>query len=441
MRAQLCAGMLAEWRHWWNTRSGMEKAAVVWMAFITVYCVTAMWLHGRAVRLGTPLPMQLSPQPKGAAAAAAAEGGMCVAKPASPARAVVPPVAPLRAQAKIALLVLFYGRKEYLKKTMEGLLRLVPADNFAIIMSQDGDEPGMAEFVQREYVEPGLAVHVRLKRTVRHKGQFASYKHIADHYRFALWQVFDVLKFDTAVILEDDMIVAPDFFDYFAAMAPLLHADETLLCVSAWNDNGMRGLVDPKDKREASELRRTSVFPGLGWMLTRSLWDQELRDKWPSGFWDDWLREPAQTRGRECIFPTVSRTHTIGERGASAGQFFSDYLERIELSKVAVNWEKVSLAGLKRDVYRAALHEQVNKAETVGRDQLDSEFESTKKDLRIFYHDADEYKAIADSLQLMNDLKAGLPRSSFEGIVRVLTPKRAALFIVPGSFVKNNTKA
>ena len=32
--------------------------------------------------------------------------------------------------------------------------------------------------------------------------------------------------------------VAPDFFEYFEAMAPLLYRDPTLLTVSAYNDNG-----------------------------------------------------------------------------------------------------------------------------------------------------------------------------------------------------------
>lgn len=31
---------------------------------------------------------------------------------------------------------------------------------------------------------------------------------------------------------------APDFFEYFSATAPLLDSDETLMAVSAWNDNG-----------------------------------------------------------------------------------------------------------------------------------------------------------------------------------------------------------
>ena len=95
------------------------------------------------------------------------------------------------------------------------------------------------------------------------------------------------------IILEDDIEVAPDFFSYFRAAAPLLDADPTLLCVSAWSDNGQA-----KYAADASALYRSDFFPGLGWLMTRRLWD-EVGGRWPDerGFWDDWLREPPQRRG------------------------------------------------------------------------------------------------------------------------------------------------
>ncbi len=67
------------------------------------------------------------------------------------------------------------------------------------------------------------------------------------------------------------MELAPDFFGYFAAAAPLLDADASLLCASSWNDHGQARLV-----RDAARLERTDFFPGLGWMLTAALWG-ELR--------------------------------------------------------------------------------------------------------------------------------------------------------------------
>lgn len=48
------------------------------------------------------------------------------------------------------------------------------------------------------------------------------------------------------VLLQDDLEVAPDFFTYFAAVAPLLDQDSSLLAASAWNDLGQSQYVsDP----------------------------------------------------------------------------------------------------------------------------------------------------------------------------------------------------
>lgn len=75
----------------------------------------------------------------------------------------------------------------------------------------------------------------------------------------------------------DDLDVAPDFYEYFLGTYPILVADKSLWCVSAWNDNGKAGLVDEKSPHL---LYRTDFFPGLGWMLLRDLW-LEIGPKWP----------------------------------------------------------------------------------------------------------------------------------------------------------------
>ena len=54
--------------------------------------------------------------------------------------------------------------------------------------------------------------------------------------------------------------------------------------------------------------------------MTRDLWN-ELGPKWPDAYWDDWLRDPAQRKGRACLRPEVSRTHNFGAKGVSHGQY------------------------------------------------------------------------------------------------------------------------
>lgn len=69
-------------------------------------------------------------------------------------------------------------------------------------------------------------------------------------------------------------------------------------------------------KNGSSILYRTDFFPGLGWMMTKELWD-ELGPKWPRSYWDDWVRAPEQRANRACIRPEVSRTRTFGKKGVS----------------------------------------------------------------------------------------------------------------------------
>lgn len=87
---------------------------------------------------------------------------------------------------------------------------------------------------------------------------------------------FELMKFHFC--FEDDLDVSPDLFEYFLGTLPILQADPTLWCVSAWNDNGKLGLIE----QDAPHLlHRTDFFPGLGWMLTKSTW-LELAPKWPA---------------------------------------------------------------------------------------------------------------------------------------------------------------
>ena len=62
--------------------------------------------------------------------------------------------------------------------------------------------------------------------------------------------------------------------------------------------------------REVRRLQRTSYFPGLGWLLTRDLFVNELEGVWPEigwAGWDHWLREPARSKGRDCVTPQIPR--------------------------------------------------------------------------------------------------------------------------------------
>ncbi|CEM09491.1 unnamed protein product [Vitrella brassicaformis CCMP3155] len=154
-------------------------------------------------------------------------------------------------------------------------------------------------------------VHAQDRQVRTKRAQHFKYVLIAQHYYWAVEMTFERLGFEHVIIIEEDMEVSGDFFGYMRAAQPLLHRDPTLLCVSAWNDNGKASLVS-----DETALYRTDVFPGLGWMLSYRKW-AEVRGDWPvrEGYWDEWMRHTMIKRGYQCIRPEISRSYTFGEQG------------------------------------------------------------------------------------------------------------------------------
>jgi GT2 family glycosyltransferase len=66
-------------------------------------------------------------------------------------------------------------------------------------------------------------------------------------------------------VLEDDTVPSPDILALFEQMIDLLDSDPSIWCISTWHDNAKKG-----SSRDLKRLFRTDVFPGLGWMLSRS---------------------------------------------------------------------------------------------------------------------------------------------------------------------------
>lgn len=220
-------------------------------------------------------------------------------------------------------------------------------------------------------------------------------------------------RFDSVIIVEDDLDVAPDFFEYFSATKKILKKDPTLWCVSAWNDNGKKEHV-----KDPSKIYRSDFFGGLGWMMTRELWDNELRDKWTNRFWDDWIRQPAQRKGRTCLRPEIGRTRTFGKVGVSKGQFFDKYLKYIKLNDKPISFNSMDLSGLLKTNYDNPFLQEVYSAEQVTQLELGNVKDSAAQ-YRIEYHDNRQFARIAKALHIMEDLKDGVPRMGYLGVVTI----------------------
>eukprot|EP00048_Salpingoeca_helianthica_P003356 m.66726 g.66726 ORF g.66726 m.66726 type:complete len:635 (-) comp12658_c0_seq1:141-2045(-) len=232
--------------------------------------------------------------------------------------------------AAIPIAIMASDRTEYLFKLIQSLHTQPGLNHRNVVVFIDGYQ-GQSAALAKVF---GFRV-VRFPKsnsTSTMEETFRNADKIALHYHRSLTALWDIFPRATeAIILEEDLTVSPDFLWYFSQTIPLLQQDKTLLTVSAWNDNAYaHSSSDPR------RLYRTDFFPGLGWVLTRALWD-ELGPRWPpccyGWSWDLWLRQP-QIRGtRESIIPDVPRTFHAGKVGLNVNpHFFNLYFKNHALN-------------------------------------------------------------------------------------------------------------
>ncbi|CAK9177925.1 unnamed protein product [Ilex paraguariensis] len=300
-----------------------------------------------------------------------------------------------------AVVVMACNRADYLERTIKSILKYQTpvASKYPLFVSQDGSNPDVRNkalsYDQLTYMQHLDFEPVHPERP----GEIIAYYKIARHYKWALDQLFYTHNFSRVIILEDDMEIAPDFFDYFEAGSILLDSDKSIMAISSWNDNGQKQYV-----QDPYILYRSDFFPGLGWMLSKSTWD-ELSPKWPKAYWDDWLRLKENHKGRQFIRPEVCRTYNFGEHGSSLGQFFKQYLEPIRLNDVQVDWKSMDLSYLMEDKFVKHFAVMVKKAKPIyGTDAVLKAY-NIDGDVRIQYKDQAEFETIARQFGIFEEWK------------------------------------
>ena len=114
------------------------------------------------------------------------------------------------------------------------------------------------------------------------------------------------------------MCIRDSFLNLFAAAAPTIAGDASLWCASAWNDNAGPAAAG-FDWRPAL-LRRTTYFPGLGWMVGKATFQNDFAAFWPAApttGWDHWIRAATRDGGRECLFPELPRVRHAATGGST----------------------------------------------------------------------------------------------------------------------------
>jgi len=350
------------------------------------------------------------------------------------------------------LLIFTCKRPKYLKKTLENVLATISQPcgfGCPVIISEDGKhkeiEDVVLSFVKLFEKKEIPLIHIRHQRKSQLKGN--AYQALSKHYGWALSQVFDgnAISLNArdiqqhsppqrVVILEEDIKVAPDFFSYMESTSSILDHDPTLYAVSAFNDNGHLENGNPK------RLLRSDFFPGLGWMMNRDIWKNELESKWPSAYWDDWLREVGQRKDRQVIRPEVSRTYHFGTEGGASANQFGSILTRNKLNEHAVQWDTEDLSYLENSLFKSQYTELVMSSKLVHSIE-EAKHASVASNVRMEYKGFSHFSKLASRFTIMKDEKAMVPRTAYEGIVEMRLGSSLLFFTPKGGFEGYKQKA
>ncbi|XP_054162791.1 protein O-linked-mannose beta-1,2-N-acetylglucosaminyltransferase 1-like isoform X2 [Oppia nitens] len=231
------------------------------------------------------------------------------------------------------------------------------------LLSSSGCNPSMITvFIDGYFEEPLEVTKLFGLRGIQHTPIGVGNARISQHYKASLTATFNLFPDSQyAIILEEDLDVSPDFFSYFSQTMKLLDEDESIYCISAWNDQGYEHTsADP------ALLYRVETMPGLGWLLSRKLYKQQLEQSWPTPEklwdWDMWMRLPDIRRQRECIVPDVSRTYHFGSSGLNMNSYFQDIYFKKHAFNTMPDIKLKDIDSVKKDNYERLIHNLLRKA-------------------------------------------------------------------------------
>ncbi|KAG1972766.1 protein O-linked-mannose beta-1,2-N-acetylglucosaminyltransferase 1 [Pimephales promelas] len=234
------------------------------------------------------------------------------------------------------------------------------------LLSSHGVNPQMITvFIDGYYEEPMDVVDLFGLKGVQHTPISIKNARVSQHYKASLTATFNLHPdADFAIVLEEDLDISIDFFSFLSQTIHLLRDDDSLYCISAWNDQGYEHTAE-----DPSLLYRVESMPGLGWVLKKSLYKDELEPKWPTPEklwdWDMWMRMPEQRKGRECVIPDVSRSYHFGIIGLNMNGYFHEVYFKKHKFNTIPNVQMKNVDSLKKDAYEIEIQNLLREAEVL----------------------------------------------------------------------------
>lgn len=292
-----------------------------------------------------------------------------------------------------------HKRTDLLEVSMRSFLGQVHADKFDILVSLDAQDAqsrvqSLISTLRTNYSLAPDRMELVMKPAQPFKRlafMLPGDQKIDQHMFFALKRAF-FPEYKYGILLEEDLELSPDFLDLMVSAAPLLDSDDSLFCISGWNDDG-----SPQRAAAPGRLIRTDVFNNLSFLLRRQE-ALKIIDRWP-GYdywgWDHWFRREVATKQRECIVPELSRVRHIGSGGRHVKDNSEFMLQPFSSLQGGRGIFDASLRSVAPEAYDAALRDRLEAAqlvdpETVMRDDFSFE-EGEDYIVPIKYEDCADY--------------------------------------------------
>ncbi|XP_058945589.1 protein O-linked-mannose beta-1,2-N-acetylglucosaminyltransferase 1 [Pocillopora verrucosa] len=335
-----------------------------------------------------------------------------------------PPAFPDGSRFKLPIAIMASNRPSYLLRMLLGMQKVHGLDTSMMTVFIDGFWP-----------EPASITRLLGVNLEQHAGVSRRNARICQHYKKSIVDSFD--KHPDAsflLILEEDLDVSVDILSYFKQLLPVYENDESVYCISAWNDQGYDHLCN-----DPAMTYRVDTMPGLGWVLSRKLFKNELEEKWPrpEDFvdWDIWMRGNHNRKGRECIIPDISRTYHFGGKGLNVG----GHMQARYFAKHSLNTKpnvKLDVDKMYKENYEKEINQLLSKAKVLDHTETPcTRFRNfvpdTKGELYVFYIRMEEtfdhktWKNIATCLKMW-DLDA---RGYHHGLWRFWVKKNHVIVV------------
>lgn len=237
-----------------------------------------------------------------------------------------------------AIAIIGCRRDSMLRNVVESLFKMSTIDSYSVYISLGcpeslSEKDESIRELRYDYPSLHLLQYNDLNASIP-----PPFLRIQNHYVFILKELFEKRKHSEVILLEDDLALSPSLLNFYEQTFQLLYADRSLLCISAFNDNGYTSLLiinRMAETYDVERLRRSAYFPNLALLFHREgynrVWKNQKLDSTTNG-WDHWLRIRIGSLGGECVYPVVPRVrHLRSYNSTTASNALSNRLEKYPL--------------------------------------------------------------------------------------------------------------